>query len=302
VPAALARILGRCLEKQPAERFSSAHDVALALEALTGPATAEESAAPRRRHLVLAGVALLALGGLAAVAARPMLRERPWLLAAEAVPLSSDPVLEFHPALSKDGGRLAFTANLDDPANFDTIAGIRGGSEWSRDGRWLYVASDQSGSRQLWRIATDGTAQSQLTRNGGIAGFESADGRSVYFTREDEPGLWEIPMTGGPETRLLDQPSCWGYWASAPLGIYFLDSGALPKPELRLLRPGRRNSEHAAWLPPTDCRSWSWRPTVAATSCCSTSATEPAAGSRLDVGPTTWREPQHPRPAARGFG
>jgi len=37
IPAGLERVVRRCLEKDPEERFQSARDVAFALEALTGP-------------------------------------------------------------------------------------------------------------------------------------------------------------------------------------------------------------------------------------------------------------------------
>src|SRR3990172_12694516 len=36
IPGSLDRIIRRCLEKQPADRFHSAHDLAIALEALSG--------------------------------------------------------------------------------------------------------------------------------------------------------------------------------------------------------------------------------------------------------------------------
>ncbi|HEY6546937.1 MAG TPA: serine/threonine-protein kinase, partial [Vicinamibacteria bacterium] len=69
VPSTLQRIMGRCLEKDPAERFRSAHDVALALEALsaTGATVLPEERRPRwRRHagLLLALLALPTVGFL----------------------------------------------------------------------------------------------------------------------------------------------------------------------------------------------------------------------------------------------
>ena len=78
VPACLERIVRRCLEKDPAERFQSAKDVAFALEAeggtgQTAPVTAP--AAPRRRWLRWAAtVALMAL----AAAAGAWFSRRPW--------------------------------------------------------------------------------------------------------------------------------------------------------------------------------------------------------------------------------
>lgn len=71
VPGALDRIVRRCLEKRPEDRFHSAHDLALALEAVTGsrtqPVSAVSAAAPRRRGLVFAVAAATIL--LAAAAA-----------------------------------------------------------------------------------------------------------------------------------------------------------------------------------------------------------------------------------------
>ncbi len=70
VPAALDRIVRRCLEKGPDERFHSAHDLGLALETLTGSgasgqtnATMAPSAAPARRK----GLPWIAAAGALAV-------------------------------------------------------------------------------------------------------------------------------------------------------------------------------------------------------------------------------------------
>src|SRR5262249_24413413 len=46
VPAALDRIIRHCLEKQPEERFRSAHDLAFALEAAMGGSDLSSSAVP----------------------------------------------------------------------------------------------------------------------------------------------------------------------------------------------------------------------------------------------------------------
>ena len=76
--AGLDRVVRRCLEKRPEERFSSAHDLALALEAVSGSlerATAAPAGAlwHRRRMLGLAaaGVTLLAVVGVLAVKLMP---------------------------------------------------------------------------------------------------------------------------------------------------------------------------------------------------------------------------------------
>ena len=67
----LTRIIQHCLEKNPAERFQSASDVAFALEALGAPSASSPSTAPaietsparRRRMLAVAMAAALAAVG-----------------------------------------------------------------------------------------------------------------------------------------------------------------------------------------------------------------------------------------------
>src|SRR5262245_29064946 len=74
LPPALDRIVKHCLEKNPIERFRSAHDVAFALEALSGSKLAsgalDRVAAPppprSRRRIEIAVASALALGALTA--------------------------------------------------------------------------------------------------------------------------------------------------------------------------------------------------------------------------------------------
>ncbi len=80
-PPGLQRVVHRCLDKDPDQRFHSAHDLAFALEALTDSAitTPTGSHAPagtgwsRRQKLFagITGITVLALGGLAYLMLRP---------------------------------------------------------------------------------------------------------------------------------------------------------------------------------------------------------------------------------------
>ena len=66
VPPALERIARRCLEKKPQERFHSAHDLALALEASSGTSSAPAIAsAPARRRGALWGRLAWAIAAIA---------------------------------------------------------------------------------------------------------------------------------------------------------------------------------------------------------------------------------------------
>jgi eukaryotic-like serine/threonine-protein kinase len=71
IAPAFERIVRRCLEKEPEQRFQSAKDLAFALEAVTGSAVAAISAAPKRapRRVSMWFVAALVAGVVAATAA-----------------------------------------------------------------------------------------------------------------------------------------------------------------------------------------------------------------------------------------
>jgi len=78
IAPALQEIVSRCLEKRPADRFSSAHDLALALRAVSGgpdTATAAPVRAPSGKRrvvgLIVAGAALLAVVSVLVIKLRP---------------------------------------------------------------------------------------------------------------------------------------------------------------------------------------------------------------------------------------
>ncbi|MGB9198228.1 MAG: hypothetical protein WCB53_14990, partial [Terriglobales bacterium] len=103
------------------------------------------------------------------------------------------------------------------------------------DGRWLYFASNRAGSWQVWKRRLDGGQPIQVTSKGGFAAFESPDGKTLFYTKFNEPGMWTVPVDGGPETKILDEPpgGYWGYFAPGMDGLYFLgDAGTPEKPRL----------------------------------------------------------------------
>jgi len=81
---------------------------------------------------------------------------------------------------------------------------------WSRDGRWIYFRSNRNGSSyELYRMPADGGEAVQLTTAGGCFGFESPDGRSLFFTKRElwrgPLGIWRIPVEGGEEVKIHDR-------------------------------------------------------------------------------------------------
>lgn len=96
---------------------------------------------------------------------------------------------------------------------------------WSRSGQWVYFSSDRTGRFEIWKAPVNGQAPVQVTRNGGFASSESPDGRFLFYTKRNAPGLWQMPIDGGDETLILrDDPSAlnWGYWSVSDRTIYFV--------------------------------------------------------------------------------
>jgi len=119
------------------------------------------------------------------------------------------------------------------PQLLPTLPGAdNGGPNWSRDGTWIYFYSDRGGGPfQLWKMQVNGGTPIQVTKNGGIFAAESADGRFLYYSKFETPGIWKMPLNsgeGGEEIRILDQPAgeSWWNWTLARNGIYYFESSA----------------------------------------------------------------------------
>ena len=115
--------------------------------------------------------------------------------------------------ISADGGRLNQLTG-GPSANF--------AATWSRDGRWLYFASNRSGRNEVWRMPSGGGPAIQLTQNGGVKAIESADGRTLYFSKESGAGsIWSMPAAGGPEEQLAASLYRFNF-AVVNAGIYYM--------------------------------------------------------------------------------
>jgi Tol biopolymer transport system component len=98
-------------------------------------------------------------------------------------------------------------------------------SSWSRDGQWIYFASDHSGSWEIWKIPSEGGAPIQVTTAGGLVAYESPDGAHLYYTKPEQDGIWRRPVSDGAEECFLKAHKrwAWGNWAVTDGGIYYVD-------------------------------------------------------------------------------
>jgi Tol biopolymer transport system component/DNA-binding winged helix-turn-helix (wHTH) protein len=97
---------------------------------------------------------------------------------------------------------------------------------WSKDGRYLYFGSNRSGSLQIWKAPLDGGPLVQITKQGGFTGFESSDGKYVYYSKGSfGHGVWRVSVEGNDECQILCEGGAgnWGQWTLADSGIYFID-------------------------------------------------------------------------------
>ena len=63
----------------------------------------------------------------------------------------------------------------------------------SRDGAWIYYSSNRTGRYEVWKTpARNAGSAVQVTRDGGYNPSESADGRTLYFVRQD--GIFAVPV------------------------------------------------------------------------------------------------------------
>ncbi len=96
--------------------------------------------------------------------------------------------------IGSDGSRLRKITPEDTPGNIPS---------WSADGKWIYYHSDRDNRSEIWKISAKGGKPVQVTANGGRVAFESPDGRTLYYTKNEQPGLWALSLESGQEKKLL---------------------------------------------------------------------------------------------------
>jgi len=114
---------------------------------------------------------------------------------------------------------------------------------FSRDGKFVYFASDRTGDFQVWKVAVAGGPEIQLTRHGGFAALESPDGK-VYYSKGNYPNpeIWRVPVEGGEEVAVspILRPRTWSSWTVTKDGVLLVADLPDGKSHLTLYNPERR--------------------------------------------------------------
>ncbi len=74
---------------------------------------------------------------------------------------------------------------------------------WSASGDDLLIGADDGEGWEVYRLGVAGGTPHQITRGGGLTAQEAADGRTLYFTRPNRPGLWRRQSGGRVEPELV---------------------------------------------------------------------------------------------------
>ena len=202
VPIELERIVFKCLEKNSRDRYRTAEDLLTDLRRL-------------RRDLDSGPTATIAISPHTARRLIPQISRKTWratgfasafLAVGAAIAVA---VLFLFGQLGGGGSPVILGGAPTPEMNFNPLTGGGGMADfpaWSPDGKWIVYASDEAGSRDIWKRPIEGGRSERLTTDDEADEYQptwSPDGRTVAYASDRDGGsLFLIPADGGDPIQL----------------------------------------------------------------------------------------------------
>ena len=221
-PAGLDRVLKRCLEKDPENRWQTARDLKIGLELISSePAThnaAPVAAAPARKRWLWPAIAAVLAAGIGVTAWMLQPKPAPPVRTTRfQIPLPEGAEFGQYVSLSPDGHKIAFNTvgrqngfwirdldTLESKLIQDTQNAVS--PFWSPDSRFLAF----SAGTQLKKVDGGGGAPQTICeiKEQSGSGAWNKDGVIVFGTRGGGPGLRRVAAAGGiPTAVTLSDPA-----------------------------------------------------------------------------------------------
>jgi len=206
---ALQRIVHRCLEKNPEQRFQSASDLAFALAALTDAPeiinkALEEGRSARKQYIALATGAALLAAAFAAYHFWP--RSKRPIGPAKIAQISQWNKPMKYARLSPDGHNVAFVSPVGgiaqvflmltsggEPLQLTNDEGDKFVDTFSSDGKEVYYEKTL-GHDQVWAVPTLGGAPRRVAPVRHVV--PSQDGAFIYYVKSDSAGIFRAGKSG----------------------------------------------------------------------------------------------------------
>jgi hypothetical protein len=199
IPPVLERIVQRCLEKPPGERFHSAHDLGIALQTMSGAAegvSGDRGRVPAARarwrtwRVALPAAGLVAVGALSGLAVLSVVRQP------QARPVA--------------GGHLTrFSVTLPGTQSFRDVGHLGSALAISPDGRDIVYVAREGETTRLYHRPVDALEAEAIPGTEGARGpFFSSDGSAVGFSANGL--LKKVLLRGGAPVELDDVSQCYG--------------------------------------------------------------------------------------------
>ena len=235
VPPALARLVMRCLEKKPADRWQTAEEMLPQLEAMATPSggltptgtTPVAGAGPKRKWVVPASILAGAVLVVLAVVRGGILSPQPLTITvSNERQVTSDLVMEFEPALSPDGSKVVFSRGgpfrthpyvqvLGEGATVrlgEDMPGVQRAPRWDASGDRVIFWTDPLPAERSGRAPSRWMRTSML---GGVSSPVEAPwptaGHMVAWSRDGTRMVYDSfdvvyvrPVTGGDRTPVAE--------------------------------------------------------------------------------------------------